>query len=146
MKHLPKLRAWQWIVIALVLAYALDWFIQRPDGQTRALNAAIAAEGSAELKAYPYPFRVLRVENGKAIMGTPRSRDVSVTRVIKVLYPDINVLDTNDPAFIAAQKELAGLQFEARDIVARQDGIKTVTWEIDRHWLGAHGIDVPPNP
>ena len=141
-----KLRPWQWIVLALVVAWAADWFIQRPDSQTRALNAAIAAEGSAELKAYPYPFRVLRVEGDKAIMGTPRSREVSVTRIIKVLYPDINVLDTNDPAFIAAQKTLAGLQFEARDIVARQDGIKTVSWEIDRHWLGAHGIDIPPNP
>lgn len=141
-----KLRSWQWIVLALVVAWAVDGFIQRPDGQTRALNAAIAAEGSAELKAYPYPFRVLRVEGDKAIMGTPRSRDVSVTRIIKVLYPDINVLDANDPAFIAAQKVLAGLQFEARDIVAKQPGIKTVTWEIDRHWLGAHGIDVPPSP
>ncbi|KAA3655175.1 MAG: glutamate-ammonia-ligase adenylyltransferase [Proteobacteria bacterium] len=141
-----KLRTWHWIVLALVVAWVTDWFIQRPDGQTRALNATIAAEGSAELKAYPYPFRVLRVEGDKAVMGTPRSRDVSVTRIIKVLYPDINVLDTNDPAFIAAQKELAGLQFEARDIVARQAGIKTVTWEIDRHWLGAHGIDVPAKP
>ena len=142
----PKLRTWHWIALALAVAWVTDWFIQRPDGQTRALNAAIAAEGSAELKAYPYPFRVLRVEGDKAIMGTPRSRDVSVTRIIKVLYPDINVLDTNDAAFIAAQKELAGLQFEARDIVATQPGIKTVTWEIDRHWLGAHGIDVPTKP
>ncbi|WP_323004169.1 hypothetical protein [Denitromonas sp.] len=140
-----KLRSWQWIVLALVVAWATDWFIQRPDSQARALNAAIAAEGSAELKAYPYPFRVLRVEDGKAVMGTPRSRDVSVTRVIKILYPDINVLDTNDAAFIAAQKELAGLQFEARDIVMKQPGVKSVAWEIDRHWLGAHGIDVPAN-
>lgn len=140
-----KLRTWQLIVLAIVVAWAVDWFIQRPDSQARALNAAIAAEGSAALKAYPYPFHVLRVEDGIAVMSTPRSRDVSVTRVIKVLYPDINVLDTNDAAFIAAQKELAGLQFEARDIVMKQPGVKTVAWEIDRHWLGARGIDVPAN-
>lgn len=146
MKALPKLRTWQLIVLALVVGWAVDWFIQRPDSQARALNAAIAAEGSAELKAYPYPFRVLRVEDGKAVMSTPRSRDVSVTRIIKILYPDINVLDTNDAAFIAAQKELAGLQFEARDIVLKQPGIKTVAWEIDRHWLAARGVDVPTNP
>ncbi|MCZ4305218.1 hypothetical protein O4G98_10760 [Zoogloeaceae bacterium G21618-S1] len=145
MKALPKLRTWQLIVLALVVAWAVDWFIQRPDGHARALNAAIAAGGSTALKAYPYPFRVLRVEDGKAVMSTPRSREVSVIRVIKILYPEINVLDTNDAAFIAAQKELAGLQFEARDIVMKQPGVKTVVWEIDRHWLGARGVDVPTN-
>lgn len=144
MKTLPKLRLWHWIVLALVLAYAIDWFIQRPDEQTRTLNAAIAEHASAQLKAYPYPFRVLRTVGGKAVMGTPRSRELSVTRIIKLLHPQIDVLNTNDPAFIAAQKELAGLQFEARDIVATQPGVTAVVWELDRHWLTAHGIDVPP--
>ena len=40
MMLLPKLRAWQWIVLVLVLAFAVDWFIQRPDDKARALNAA----------------------------------------------------------------------------------------------------------
>jgi hypothetical protein len=143
MKTLPKLRAWQWVLIALLLVYALDWFIQRPDSRTRALNAAIAAQASAHLRDYPYPFRVLRMQEDTAIMGTPRSRNVSVTRVISILYPDIDVLNTDDPAFIAAQKALAGAQSEAMAIVQAQPGVAAVRWEIDRHWLGAHGVDVP---
>ncbi|QID17573.1 glutamate-ammonia-ligase adenylyltransferase [Nitrogeniibacter mangrovi] len=143
MKRLPKLPAWQWILIAFVLIYALDWFMQRPDSEARALNDAIAAQGSEALKHYPYPFRVLRVDKGKAIMATPRSFEVPATKVISILFPGVNVLDNNDPAFIAAQQELARLQSEARDIVAAQPGVGSVRWEIDRQWLGAHGVDVP---
>jgi len=143
MKRIPKLKVWQWLLVFLVAAWLLDWVIQRPDTRTRELNAAIAAQGSEALKHYPYPFHVLRVEGSKAVMGTPRSRDVSVGKAISIIYPDINVLDTNNAAFIQAQKELAGLQFEAKDIVLAQPGIETVVWEIDRRWLGSHGVDVP---
>lgn len=143
MKFIPKLKVWQWLLVFLVAAWLLDWVIQRPDSRTRELNAAIATTGSNALKNYPYPFHVLRVEGSKAVMGTPRSREVSVGKAISIIHPDINVLDTNDPAFIGAQKELAGLQFEAKDIVLAQPGIKTVVWEIDRRWLGSHGVDVP---
>ncbi|MCP5232095.1 MAG: hypothetical protein R3E45_15500 [Rhodocyclaceae bacterium] len=145
MMLLPKLRAWQWIVLVLVLAFAVDWFIQRPDDKARALNAAIAAQASSQLKAYPYPFRVLRTEGGTAVMGTPRNRDVSVAHVIKFIHPEVNVMNSDDAAFIAAQKELAALQSEARNIVAEQPGVTTVVWEIDRQWLSGHGIDVPEN-
>jgi len=143
MTYLPKLKAWQWILIFAVAAYVLDWFIQRPDSRTRELNDAIATEASDALKQYPYSFHVLRVEGKKAVMATPRSSQVSVGKAISIIYPDINVLNTDDPAFIQAQKELAGLQFEAKDIVLRQPGIETVVWEIDRRWLGSHGVDVP---
>ena len=104
MMLLPKLRAWQWIVLVLVLAFAVDWFIQRPDDKARALNAAIAAQASSQLKAYPYPFRVLRTEGGTAVMGTPRNRDVSVAHVIKFIHPEVNVMNSDDAAFIAAQR------------------------------------------
>ena len=138
-----KLRPWQWIAIILLLAFVVDWFIQRPDSRTRTLNDAIAEQGSRELKAYPYPFHVLRVEGDTAVMGTPRSFQVPVGKFISAFRPGVNVLNTNDPAFIAAQKELASVQSEARAIVLRQPGIKSVSWEIDKRWLTSHGIEVP---
>lgn len=143
MKYLPKLPIWQWVILGLIAAYLVDWFIQRPDSQTRTLNAAIAAEASDSLKQYPYPFHVLRVEEGVAIMGSPRSHEVPVVRFIAAIEPDINVMDNNDPAFIAAQKALAHAQSEAGQIVSQQPGVKSIRWEIDRHWLTAHGIEVP---
>ena len=143
MNNRLKLRAWQWIALAVLVAFLLDWFIQRPDSRTRSLNAAIAEQASEQLKNYPYPFRVLRVVDGKAVMGTPRSREVPVTRFIPLIHPKVDVMNSNDAAFIAAQKELAAVQSEARAIVQAQPGIESVAWEIDKRWLTAHGVEVP---
>lgn len=138
-----KLRLWHWIVLAVLVGFLFDWFIQRPDPMTRRLNAAIAEQASEQLKNYPYPFRVLRVIGSKAVMGSPRSYEVPVIRFISVIHPEIDVMDSNDPAFIAAQKELAAIQSEARGIVQAQPGIESVAWEIDKRWLTSHGVEVP---
>jgi len=143
MNTLPKLRAWHWIVIVLLLVFVADWFLQRADPRTRELNAAIAANASEDLRNYPYPFHVLRVDGNTAIMGTPRSHEVPVTRFIAAMFPEVNVMNNNDPRFIAEQKRLAAAQSEAAQIVQSQAGIESVKWEIDRRWLTAHGIEVP---
>lgn len=143
MKVLPKLPVWQWIVLVLVLAFVADWFIQRPDSRARELNAAIAAQASDHLKRYPYPFQVIRVDGKTAVMGSPRSFEVPVTRFIALIHPEIDVMNANNPAFISAQKDLAAAQSEAQGIVKGQPGIESVRWEIDKHWLTAHGVDLP---
>ncbi len=141
----PKLKSWQWILLVVIALVALDWAIRRPDGQTRALNAAIESEGSAQLQAYPYPFRVFRVEGDVAVMGTPRNFDMPAFRFLGTMYPDVNVKDSNNPAYIALQNALGKVQDEARDIVLRQPGIKSVRWELDREWLRRHHVPMPEN-
>ncbi len=136
--------AWQAIALVVVAAFVLDWFIQRPDARARELNARIEAQASEHLRGYPYPFRVVRVENGTAIMGTPRNVDVPAFRFLAVIHPDINVRDPKDPDFVAAQASLAAAQSEARALVESAPGIRSVRWELDHHWLSGHGIDVPP--
>lgn len=128
------------VVLALVLA-ALVYWMQR-DRQVDALNEAIARNGSAALRAYPYQFRVLRLENGVATMTTPRSPQVPVYRMIRAIDPNLKPRDTRDPEFVAAEKALAGVQTEARRIVLAQPGVKSVQWELDRNWLIDHGIAV----
>ena len=140
-----QIKTWQWILVAVALVFVADWAIKRPDARALALNAVLETMGSPALKAYPYPFRVLRVqEDGMAVMGTPRNFDVPARRVIAALYPDIDVSNANNPAFVDAQQTLAARQSEARAIVEAQPGIKGVKWELDRAWLGARGIDLPP--
>ena len=140
-----QIKTWQWILVAVALVFVADWAIKRPDARARALNAVLETTASPALKAYPYPFRVLRVqEDGMAVMGTPRNFDVPARRVIAALYPDIDVSNANNPAFVEAQQTLAARQSEARAIVEAQPGIKGVKWELDRAWLGARGIDLPP--
>lgn len=137
-----RLPYWQWIIICTLLALAADWLIQRPDQQTRDLNATIATKGSEQLKTYPYPFRALRVTDGIAVLTTPRNRETPAFRFIGAIHPEIDVKNPNDPAFIAAEKELAAVQSEVSRIAAGQPGIKGVRWELDQAWLIKHGIAV----
>lgn len=125
------------VVIGLGFFY---WFGLRTDPAVQVLNQAIQGRGSQTLQNYPYAFRVLRLENGVAIMATPRSPEVPVYRMIAAIYPNLAGKAPNDPDFVAAQKVLAEVQSEARQIVLNQPGISGVKWELDRNWLIAHGI------
>ncbi|MGB0127978.1 MAG: hypothetical protein WBP72_10095 [Rhodocyclaceae bacterium] len=137
------MKTWHWVVVAVVAVVVLDWAFQRPDSKARELNSALESHASAEMKAYPYKFRVLRVDGETAVVTTPRNFDVPAFRAIGSMFPEINVKDANNPAFIAAEKKLASVQSEAQKIVAAQPGIKSVSWELDRQWLTAQGIEVP---
>ncbi|HEX8989225.1 MAG TPA: hypothetical protein VF816_14800 [Rhodocyclaceae bacterium] len=138
-----KLKTWQWLALGLAVFTAISWLVHRPDARARQLNDILAEKASPQLKSYPYQFRVARTEGGVAVMLTPRNFDVPAFRMLGALFPEINVKNPNDPAFIAAQKTLGEVQSEARGIVASQPGIKDVRWELDRQWLMAHSIDVP---
>jgi len=139
---LTKVKGWHWIVLIVILLALLDWFIQRPDSRARELNTLLQSQGSQQLRDYPYRFHVLRVDDATAVMATPRNVDVPALRFLAVLYPDLDVMNNNDPAFIAAEKKLGEVQSEARKIVLSQPGIDKVRWELDRAWLRAHHIDV----
>jgi len=132
-----------WIVLIIVFLVGLDWYIRAPDGRSRQLTSAIQSQGSTELKDYPYQFHVMKVVGETAYLSTPRNVEVPALRMLAVLYPKINTMDANNPAFIAEEQHLGRVQSEARAIVLGQPGIKDVQWELDREWLAQHGIDVP---
>lgn len=127
------------ILVAGVLT-VLVWFLLKTDPRVEALNLALQESGSARLRAYPYQFRVLRVEGEIAVMATPRSQTVPVYRMISALYPHLSGRSSTSPEYVAAQQELAELQSEARGIVQQQPGIARVEWELDQSWLIQHNI------
>ena len=137
-----QIKSWQWVLIVIALLVALDWAIRRPDSRSRELNEQIQTQASAQLKAYPYQFHVLRVVGDTAVMATPRNFQSPAFRFLAVLYPEINVKDHNNPAFIAVEKLLGQVQDEAKDIVLAQPGIKSVSWELDQEWLRRHHVEV----
>lgn len=141
--QLKKIKTWQWALLLVALLVALDWLIQRPDARTRQLNEVLATQASPQLRDYPYQFRVLRVVGDTAVMTTPRSFEVPAFRMLAVLYPEINVKDANNPAFIAVENLLGQVQGEAAALVKAQPGIKEVRWELDRRWLQSHGVEFP---
>lgn len=132
-----------WAVLVLLSLVALDWVIRAPDSRSRELTRVIEAQGSAKLKNYPYQFHVMKVDGTTAYISTPRNFAVPAFKVLAVLYPEIDTMNANDPAFIAAQTLLGEVQAEARTIVVSQPGITETRWELDRDWLAAHYIEVP---
>ncbi len=131
-----------WGMVALAVLAAIWWFGLRTDPRVDALNHAIETQGSAALRHYAYPFRVLRVDGSVAVMGSPRSAQMPVQKMIRVIDPSLEGADPGNADFIAAEKQMATLQFEARAIVLAQPGISAVRFELDRDWLRSQGIDV----
>jgi len=71
-------------VFAVIGLAALVWAFYE-DLMVAKLNDLLEADTA--LAAYPYRFRVLRLENGIATMSTPRSFAFPVYRALGILYP-----------------------------------------------------------
>ena len=138
MRHKQIIR----ILSVILVLGTVYWFGLRTDPKVDALNQALNQIGSPALQNYSYSFRVISLEGGLAVMGSPRSFDVPVYRMIGALYPNLSSKAANDPDFIAAEKELAQIQSEARKIILAQPGVTGVKWELDRNWLIAHNIQI----
>ncbi|MBI5891137.1 MAG: glutamate-ammonia-ligase adenylyltransferase [Nitrosomonadales bacterium] len=130
------------VLLAIFVLGAVYWFGLRSDPKVVQLNRAIQNTGSPALRDYPYSFSVVRLEGGTAVMGTPRSPEVPVYRMISAIYPYLSGKSPDNPDFIAAEKELAQVQSEARQIILGQPGVTSVKWELDRNWLIANRIQL----
>lgn len=129
------------LLVAFALA-AIYWFGLRADPRVEALNQALTEASTPALRDYPYTFRVVRMDGVSAVMGTPRSFTVPVHRMIGAIYPELAGRAPSDPDFVAAEKEMAQLQSEARQIVLDQPGVSGVKWELDQNWLITHNIQI----
>ena len=141
--NIRSIKSWQWALLVIAFLVALDWGIRRPDPMARHLNDLLEAKASPALRNYPFQFQVLRVEGKSAVMTTPRNFDSPAFRFLGLIYPDINVKDHNNPAFIKVEQELGRMQDEARNIVLSEPAVTDVRWELDRNWLRRRGIEVP---
>lgn len=103
------------------------------------LNDRLAAD--ADVAAYPYRFRVLGLDDGVAAMGTPRSPDFSAHRALMILFPELRHEPLDSPLLVAAQKEMARVQFIAKDIVEQSADVERVTWILDEAWLRSNGVN-----
>ncbi|MDR3390365.1 MAG: hypothetical protein P4L77_01405 [Sulfuriferula sp.] len=136
---LPKTSVMKALLALLVLG-AIYWFGLRTDPAVDALNQALQQHASRAFLAYPYQFRVVQLKEGVATISSPRSAEMPVYRMIGAIDSSLAGKDATDPDFIAAQKQLATMQGEARQIVIGQPGVTGVKWELDKNWLSERGI------
>lgn len=128
------------MILAVVAAGLLLLSLYEP-AKVRELNGRLADD--TQLTGYPYPFRVLRVEDPIAVMSTPRSAEMPVHVMIRAIEPDLRNTSTDDLGFQRAQKTLADHQALARKRVMEDPDIYNVRWELDREWLRQQGIVLP---
>lgn len=125
------------IFLGILLLGLLFWvFYENP--QVRELNGLL--ERDSEVAAYPYRFRVLRLENGIAVMGTPRSAEFPAFRALGILFPELANRAQDDPELMQAQQTMARIQEHARSIVLDSGKARRVLWELDTNWLTGHGV------
>ncbi len=130
------------VLLFLVVGLAVLALYEPPE--VARLNARLSAD--PQVAAFPYPFRVLRLEEGDtAVMSTPRSTAVPVERILGILFPESAGRSGDAPEFQAAQRRLAEVQTRARDLVLADPAVKRVRWVLDRDWLMRHGIQSPPS-
>ncbi|EED36051.1 conserved hypothetical protein [Luminiphilus syltensis NOR5-1B] len=122
------------ILIVAVVAYNL----LGQDERVEAINAMLSAD--EQLSAYPYQFRVLRIENTTAIVGSPRSSDVSVIHYLRTQFPELSASTVDDPAVMEAQIKLARHQSRAMALVQSTEYIEGVGWELDERWFNERGV------
>ena len=135
-----KLSARPLIGFGLVAALVLV-FVASRDPRVAELNDLLEAD--QELADYPYAFRVLELDEGIAVMTSPRSAEVPVKDFLGAAFPRLRRLPVTDPAVMDAQQELAARQARAADLVSQQADVRSVRWELDRRWLQQHGVQLP---
>lgn len=126
------------IILSTIVGIGVAYVLLSSDERVAEINAMLARD--AQLQAYPYPFRVLRLEDGVAVMGSPRSADVPVMQFLRTAFPPLSRTAVDDPAMMAAQQELARTQSRAMEMVQAQDDVSVVRWELDDQWFREHGV------
>lgn len=127
------------IALGVIVVVVLVWTIYE-DPLVSDLNDLL--EQDTEVASYPYQFRVLRIQNGIAIMSTPRSSGFPVYRALGVLFPHLANRAQDDPDVMKAQQELAKVQKRAKAVVTESGRVENIRWELDKNWLSQHGIQV----
>jgi len=124
-------------LIAVLVLAAGAWYLNR-DTRVADINAMLAAD--SVLAGYPYPFRVRSLQNGVAIMGSPRTADVPVMQFLRTAFPELRETAVNDAAMMAAQDRLVEKQSRAAELVQGEDDVNAVRWELDERWYNEHGV------
>ena len=101
------------VLAAIALAILVGWLLSL-DPRVWEINDRL--EQDPEISAYPFPFRVLEIGNGVAVVASPRSPQVSAMRFLGIVDPGLRNADPDSPTAIAAQKKLAQIQGRVRKL------------------------------
>jgi hypothetical protein len=126
------------IGLTIVVVAGVLWFAADRDPRIGEINAMLRADPL--LADYPYVFQVRELNNGVAVMGSPRSAEVPVMQFLRTAFPELSRTAVDDPAMMAAQDDLARRQSHAAEIVTAQPDVRSVRWQLDEKWFREHAV------
>ena len=122
---------------AILLLGLLAWLLTL-DFRLGEIDAMLQQD--REIGGYPYTFRALEITGETAVISTPRSNTVPAVKFLGMIKPGLSNKSEQDPAVIAAQKELGAIQSKVRKLVLSRDDIEKVRWRIDKEWYSQKGV------
>jgi len=129
------------IILGAIVLVLLVWVLYE-DPLVSDLNDLL--EQDSAVAGYPYQFKVLRLQNGIAIVSTPRSSAFPVHRALGILFPNLANRAQDNPDVMKAQQTLAGIQKQVKAIIVKSGKVNSVRWELDKNWISRHGIQLGP--
>ncbi|MBK1648637.1 hypothetical protein [Rhabdochromatium marinum] len=127
------------IVLGLILVVALGFWIQS-SWQPRVWELNDILTSDPKLKEYPYQFKLRSLQNGLAILSTPRNSKIPAYRFLQIIHPELAGKGQADPAMVQAQQDLIDHQKYAQILMLGQPDVERVDWELDVKWLADHGV------
>lgn len=124
--------------MALLLVAGLVYFITQQDSRVSQINDKLAT--APALVDYPYRFKVLSLEDGVAVVSSPRSAEMGPMHFLRILDPSLNDKDVVHPDMMAAQDLLVEKQSAAGRIVSGEPGVTRIRWQLDERWYARHGV------
>jgi hypothetical protein len=129
------------VLAAVALVILIGWLLSM---SPRVWEINDRLKQAPEISTYPFPFRVLKINKGIAVVASPRSPQVPVMHFLGIVDPALRDADLDSPAAVAAQENLAHIQGRVRDPVEAEPDIKRVSWRVDADWFAAHGVQLQP--
>ncbi len=132
-------RNYLYVLAGLALVGCI-WWLSSLDFRVIEINELLEAD--TRLAVYPYPFRVVSLEEGVAQVSSPRSATLSAIQSLRVMYPELQQRSAVSDEMMVAQEELARTQSYAGELVKSQQGVSSVRWVLDRRWLENNGVSL----
>jgi hypothetical protein len=120
------------IILAVVFLYEAPK-VRRLNHQLEAIN---------DIKNFPFPFKVLRVDNGVATLNSPVSTELPCGKIIGIIFPPAKGKSMLSPEYQKAKNLLADVQMRVGDFVKSDPDIHKIIWQLDRSWLIQNGVSL----
>lgn len=119
--------------IVMVVSTAFVLWILFGSFEVISLNDRLSHD--TQLAEYPYHFRVIKQDDGVAVMGTLHTNYLTLREALRLMFPELTGIADKSWRMRQAEKEYARMQARAQSIVMAQGDFERVRWELDENWL-----------